>query len=284
VLDFRLLAGRNAPGSSGRARELTGKGGDVVQSMRRAPSYAWASTSAGSPRDGSQVFLGLLGGFDFRLDGHSVLLPKTAMRVLAFMAFADRPVTRSYVAQSLWLDATERHADGNLRSALWKVGRFNGSVIQAHGGRLALGPDVAVDYRDATALANGLLRDPESCSEWALDEDLLARDLLPDWYDEWLVVERERFRQLRLHALETLCLELLARRRYGQAIQAGVAAVGAEPLRESANVVLIRAYLAEGNVGEAVRHYRSFRHLLWDELGVRPSPGMTRLMGELAER
>ena len=42
-------------------------------------------------------------------------------------------------------------------------------------------------------------------------------------------MERERFHQLRLHALEALCDRLTTAGRYGEAIDAGLAAVTAEP-------------------------------------------------------
>ena len=79
--------------------------------------------------------------------------------------------------------------------------------------------------------------------------DLLCRagELLPHWYDDWVVIERERFRQLRLHALDALCESLAAAGRYAAAVEAGRASVAAEPLRESAHRLLIQAHLAEGN-------------------------------------
>ena len=64
--------------------------------------------------------------------------------------------------------------------------------------------------------------------------------MLPACYDDWVLVQRDRFRQLRLHALEALCERLTASGRYGEAIDAGLAAVCAEPLRESSHRVLIR--------------------------------------------
>jgi DNA-binding SARP family transcriptional activator len=70
-----------------------------------------------------------------------------------------------------------------------------------------------------------------------------------------VVFERERFHQLRIHALESLCDQLAASRRYVQAEQAGLAAISGEPLRESAHRALIRVYLREGNRGEAIRQY-----------------------------
>jgi DNA-binding SARP family transcriptional activator len=48
-------------------------------------------------------------------------------------------------------------------------------------------------------------------------------------------------------------------------------AVGIEPLRESAQRVLIEAHLAEGNLVEARRAFMRYRDLVADELGVLPS-------------
>jgi DNA-binding SARP family transcriptional activator len=137
---------------------------------------------------------------------------------------------------------------------------------------------ISVDFREATAAARHLLA---GCAEpgLALSPQLAEpKDLLTGWYDDWVLLERERFRQLRLHALETLCDLLTAAGRFGEAIQAGLTAVDGEPLRESAQRSLIRAHLAEGNGSEAVRRYRSFVKLLHDELGLKPSAGMNDLV------
>ena len=101
-----------------------------------------------------------------------------------------------------------------------------------------------------------------------LDDTLLSEDILPDWYDDWVLIERERFRQLRLHALDKLCEGFVHMRMFGQAVQAGMASVTEEPLRESAQRLLIGAYLGEGNHAEALRQYRSYRDLLKSELGI----------------
>ena len=63
-----------------------------------------------------------------------------------------------------------------------------------------------------------------------------------------------------------------------ETIDAGLVAVRAEPLRESAHRVLIKAHLAEGNHGEASRQYSSYRHLMLAELGVEPSPHLRELL------
>ena len=183
------------------------------------------------------------------------------------------------MAGSLWLDSTEDRASGSLRSALWRLNRRH-RFIEASGERLRLSADVAVDVEAAAAQARRLL-DPAASDCPSPDGLLLSRDLLPDWYDDWVAVERERFRQLRVHALERLCDRLVEAERFGEAIEAGMAAMTSEPLRESAHRALVRAHLAEGNRGEALDQYRRFRTLLRDELGLDPSPKMEALIASV---
>jgi DNA-binding SARP family transcriptional activator len=105
-------------------------------------------------------------------------------------------------------------------------------------------------------------------------------ELLPDWYDDWLVTERERLRQLRLHALEESVRVLIERGRLSEAIDLGLRAVAMEPLRESAHRLVIRAHLAEGNRAEALRQYRCCADLLRHELAVEPSAQMAVLLAD----
>ncbi|MGW0411579.1 AfsR/SARP family transcriptional regulator, partial [Streptomyces collinus] len=90
--------------------------------------------------------------------------------------------------------------------------------------------------------------------------------------------ERERLRQLRLHALDALAEALVREGRPALALEAAWESVRAEPLRESAHRAAVSAHLAEGNLSEAVRHYRSFQRLLREELGVEPSARLTRML------
>ena len=100
-----------------------------------------------------------------------------------------------------------------------------------------------------------------------------AADLLPSWYDDWVIVERERLRQIRVHALEELSRRLAAGHRYGDAIDAALAAIAADPLRESAHRRLIEAHLAEGNVSEAIRQYADVRWVALEPIGHRTLAG-----------
>ena len=109
---------------------------------------------------------------------------------------------------------------------------------------------------------------------WGID----AIDLLPGWYDDWALLERERIRQRLLHALEALSCQLVRAGRFAEAVEAAMMAVTAEPLRESAQRVLIQAHLAEGNWVEGRRTFEAYRDMLEHELGVQPEPELAAML------
>jgi DNA-binding SARP family transcriptional activator len=235
------------------------------------------ASSPRSPLPG-RIVLSLLGGFELRCGGRAVRVPLSVERVLAFVALQNRPINRSVVAGTLWPETTDERAGANLRSALWRLRRISVNLLETSAMHLRLGTGAAVDAHQLTASIWRIL-DP---SGDPATEDLLhvcgPSDLLPGWYEDWVLVERERLRQLRLHALETLCERLTAKRRFGPAVEAGLVAVHEEPLRESAQRALIRTYLAEGNAAEAIRQYRRYRQTLDEELGLEPSSEMDDLV------
>lgn len=217
----------------------------------------------------------LLDGFELVAGSNHAQLPHGAQRVVAFIALHDRPLLRSYVAGSLWLDSGEARAAANLRSALWRIHRVEPRLIDASGSSLRLGSEVSVDVRQMEAAARALLQgEPDTDLELAQ----LAGDLLPDWYDDWVLFERECFRQLRLRALEALCERLMRAGRLAEALEIGLQCVAGEPLRESAHRAVMRAYLADGNQAEAIRQYRLCERVLGEQLGICPSAQTQELL------
>jgi DNA-binding SARP family transcriptional activator len=259
--------------------------GPGKQDMMERLDRRRASRSRRIVRPSAQVNLSLLGSFELTSGGDSVSLPVPAQRLLAFIALRDRPVLRTHVAEMLWLDSTQRRACGSLRSALWRLRRPGLELVHVTSGRLRLEPRVVVDVRVLVAWARRVLDAPDGVDREPADlsrfRDPIFGELLPDWYDDWLVVERERLRELRVRALERVCERLTALRSFGPAIEAGRAAVYAAPLRESSHRCLIGAYLAEGNQAEALHEYRAYRDLLHDELALEPSSRMEELIGGL---
>jgi DNA-binding SARP family transcriptional activator len=228
------------------------------------------------------VSIALLRGFQIIQGDRPVSLPLGAQRLVAFLALQDRPVLRVFVAGSLWLDKAEKLACASLRSALWQLRRNGLDVVAVSRNHLQLSACLEVDVWNTVAEAQQVIegRDGQDVQP----DCLLAGDLLPDWYEDWVVLERERIRQLRLHALETLGQRLIDQGRPAQAIEVGLAAVAADPLRESAHRVVISAHLAEGNHSEALRQYETYTRLLEDNLGLRPSNQIRQLIGLVWDR
>jgi DNA-binding SARP family transcriptional activator len=255
----------------------------VAVSAIRQQAEPGGGTSIAALEGQQKPRLTLLGGFGLQIGDETVPLAPSPQRLLALLALREAALSRAYMAGQLWSDSTEAHAHGSLRSALWKLRTALPGIVWARGDNLALCPDVDVDVQRATRLSRALVsgcfdEDPVT----ALLEPRFTCELLPGWYDEWVLVERERHRQLCLHALESLCEHLTVTRRYGAAVLAGLAAIDREPLRESAYRALITVHLAEGNVGEAVRRYRLYEKIAARDLGVAPSPMMCSLLSGIA--
>lgn len=220
---------------------------------------------------GSRPRLHLLGGFELRCGGRPVAMPRSAQRLAAYLAVRGRPQQRIAVAGRLWPEVPDDRAQACLRSALWRLGAGDTSLATATRDEVALAPDVAVDLHELERAIDGALGPGESPPATPHVLRLLTREVLPGWYEDWAVSERERLKDLSLHALEALAEGLLDSGRPREAARCAFAAVQGEPLRESSQRLLIRAHLADGNTALAVRSYDAYRATLARELGEEPS-------------
>jgi DNA-binding SARP family transcriptional activator len=221
----------------------------------------------------------LFGGPYVTVDGHRRAVPEGSKRLLALVALGRGRVGRRYAADTLWPVGDDGRAAGNLRSALWRLRGAGIDVVCCDKLSLSLVAGVRVDARDLGAWAERVIGGrpwPGDLARVHLDTDAL--DLLPGWYDDWTILERERLRQRLLRALESLSAVLSRAGRHADAVESALAAVCAEPLRESAQRALVEAYLAERNWCEARRALGDYRDLLARELGVAPSADLTALV------
>ncbi len=222
-----------------------------------------------------RIELRLLGGFGLSVDGVDIEVTPAAQRLLAFIALTPRGAERSYTAFQLWPSHDERRAKANLRSALWRLGKAPAELVNATKSHLQLEADVWVDVRHG-------ISDLASCAgdsiiAATLPFQALDSDLLPDWYDDWLCIERERLRQFRLGSLEEGAEQALRLGRCAQAVQLGLAAVAIDPLRESAHRLVAEAHLGNGNQLDAQRQFETFSTMLEAQMGLRPSDRFSAL-------
>lgn len=228
--------------------------------------------------------LALLGESELRYGDDIVHLALSAHRLLSFLALQERGVQRPAAAEALWPNHRAGRAAANLRSALWQARRAGTTaIIDCAGQRIRLAPSVQVDMWHLTRCAHQIMASQSLTGLTGYGEVVegLARELLPAWSDDWVVLERERWDQLRLHALETLARWLIKAEKYLPALEVALTAVAIEPVRESAHRTVIEVHIAEGNSACAIKHYQRYRGLLQRELGVSPSQRMDRLVRSL---
>jgi DNA-binding SARP family transcriptional activator len=216
---------------------------------------------------------------DFRLDvgHHEVVLPTHAQRVVAFLALS-RPSGmtphRTALAEQLWCDGPRPRAQASLRTAIWRIRQADDRLVHADRGHVYLSAFVEVDVEHSLSQAGRLLNEDGDLAPDDTATTGLVADLLPGWEEEWLIVERERIRQVRIHALVALSHRLRRLGRFVPALNAAYTAITAEPLQESARAALVDVHLAEGNVVEARRQVDQYARLLWDEMQMVPSDAL----------
>jgi DNA-binding SARP family transcriptional activator len=228
--------------------------------------------------DSSAAALHLLNGPYVVRDGDLYAVPEGGKRLLVLLAVRGC-ISRRTAAEMLWPNVEMARAAGNLRSASWRLRCAGITILSEHADTLRLDDGVQLDVemlcRQARRISAGQITAP--------DLEMLpvaagALDLLPGWYEEWVVVERERVRCLMLDAIDAISAQLRRVGRCAEAIEAALVAVTADPLRDSAQAALVAAHLAEGNLCEARRAFSAYRRLLRAELGLEPPEALAQLV------
>jgi DNA-binding SARP family transcriptional activator/DNA-binding HxlR family transcriptional regulator len=234
------------------------------------------------------IEISLLGSFLLCVGGEPVgPLSVGSQRLLVFLALNDRHVGRAAMAGRMWPEVSNERAGISLRSALSRLDAPTREAILTASAGLRLAETVVVDLRNAQALAYRLLDNSGSVRITDLAPaslTALSSELLPDWYDDWVIAEAEDWRQLRMNALEALADQLILIGRLADAAGAARAAMKVEPLRESAHATLIRVHLAEGNQSEALRVYERYSALLQLALGLTPTDRLSALVEPISKR
>lgn len=244
-------------------------------------------SSAGDAGFQSAEFIDIqvLGGFSISVDGRPVTgLPVGSQRLLVFLALHDRTVSRSAIAAAMWPDTSAEHAGVSLRSALARLEGLGREAIVAESAALSLSDNVHVDYVEAQALAHRLLDSDTPIFDGDLAGAALvtmSKELLPDWFDGWIIAESEEWRHLRASAGEALADRLLMAGRFAEAGRAARAAIRVDPLRETPYGTLVRIHLADGNQSDALQVFETYRETLHNALDLEPTAQLSGLISGL---
>jgi DNA-binding SARP family transcriptional activator len=219
--------------------------------------------------------LRLLGRWQLVVDGADVDLGHREERLAALLGLTGRS-SRLHVAGLLWPESTDARALASLRRAVLQTNQRCPGLLHADRLTIGLDADVEVDVdqvrRAAAATENGFVGGA------SLVGRLAGEELLPGWYDDWVLPERERLAQLQVTALERIARHALEEDDLDLCVAAAHAAAHADPLLEAAAELAIRAHLARGDPGSALLEFGRYRDAVRDELGVPPSRAILDLV------
>jgi DNA-binding SARP family transcriptional activator len=191
---------------------------------------------------------------------------------------------RDNLAALLWPEATHARARHNLRQLLVELRRaVSPPWFKEVGETIALDLGaLEVDAVEFERLAAG--DDPEDLLRAAA---LYRGDLLAGLgeqsapYEDWLLSERERLRELALGAFAKLLRHQLATEAIEPAIHTALRVLALEPAQEAAHRTLMRLYARQGRRAAALRQYQLCVGALQRELGAEPEEATGRLYREI---
>lgn len=223
----------------------------------------------------------LLGGFGLSW-GEMPLPPIASQSARSLFAYLithrDRPHTRALLAGIFWPDLPDYQARRRLSQALWQIGR----VLQSLPGPTSylLADAETVQFNATSAYWLDVEEFEKSADQEAVV--LYRGDFLAGFYDDWMVVERERLREQYLAVLGRLLALCKREGAYEEALGYAHRLVAENPLGEEGHREVMRLCFLLGRRGEAAQQYECCRAILAEELGIEPAAATTALHREIA--
>lgn len=221
------------------------------------------------------------------------------LAVMAFIALASAPIAREKLAGTFWPDKTDQAAYYRLRHTLWELRRLTGDQYIASDNSncwLNRDADVRVDVLDfvrgCESLGIGTGRFSPDASQvpgltelaelyrGGLLDGIVAQDA--PLFDEWLLVERERFELLNQEVLWSLASAQQKARDDAGAAQTLTRLIQTDPLRERSYRALMKVHARQGDRAGALRVYAQCAQALDTDLGIEPSPETQQLRDRIA--
>ena len=240
--------------------------------------------------------LRLLGAPAVSHEARDIYLPsQKAMALLCYLAAeSERSFSRSQLIALLWEESSEREGRNSLSTVLTRLRQALPLFpLRAEGDTLAWqpAPEIWVDlhaFQAATQAALGSsaaridqLEGAAALYRGSFLDGFSVRDSAT--YDEWLRLERERWQQRWLNALEQLIDAHAQLGGYDRALVHARAAMSADPLQERFHRALMRLLYQAGDRAAALAQFRICRDVLDRELGVEPDAETSALYQAIAD-
>ncbi|MEZ4706673.1 MAG: BTAD domain-containing putative transcriptional regulator [Caldilineaceae bacterium] len=235
----------------------------------------------------SRLSIRLLGAFELKAPNGDIidLSSRKAQALCAYLAVMDKPTPRDTLAFLLWPDMADQAAKNNLRTTLSTLKRHLAPYLDITMSTVAFNLNQP-HFLDVETFQNWVSRAvaTKSIAELQAAVALYRGEFLDGFhvhnaepFEEWLLQQREHLHLRMLDAFEilvALCVE-------GGEISAGLAAgqklLTLEPWSEFVHRQLMILLANSGRRMSALAQYERCRRILFDELGIEPTPETTAL-------
>ncbi|MEJ2354188.1 MAG: BTAD domain-containing putative transcriptional regulator, partial [Anaerolineales bacterium] len=217
----------------------------------------------------------LLGTYEVRLKDRPIDLPsRPAQSLLAYLLLnPNQPIRREKLAGLIWPDSTESNARSNLRSALWRVRKS----FDSHGDTYLQVNNLTISFQlQATdwldvQVVDAKITDQTTTDALAEIVEAFGGELLPGFYEDWVVLERQRLNAVYGQKMDLFLDRLVAESRWGEVLEWGERWISMGFIPESAYQAAMIAHAAQGDLGKVAGVYQRCVLALERDLGIQPS-------------
>ena len=215
----------------------------------------------------------LLGQFHISFDGKPVdISSRSDQSLLAYLILnAGTAFRREHLAGLFWPDSDESNAKSYLRHTLWRLRKAFTEAdpsapdyLQAKKITITFAPGHSY-WIDTVVLADEA---GTSLEDLLATTQVYAGELLPGFYDEWVVLEREQLRAIFDRKMQRLLDQLQSARCWQELIRQAERWISMGDSPEPAYRALIRAHAGLGDVSGALAAYNRCVNALELGLGV----------------
>ncbi len=227
----------------------------------------------------------LLGKFEVCMDGRPVEMPlRAAQALLAYLVLnAGREQRREQVAGLIWPDMTDAKAQDNLRHTLWVIRKALGNRDYVLTDDFSVSFNTALDYWLDTTVLERKITGAESADDLIAIVSAYGAGLLPGFYDDWIMLERERLQAIFERKMALLLDKLVEAQRWPEVLDWGERWIALGQVPEPAYRALMSAHAGLGDMASIATIYQRCVEVLKTELGVEPA-AQTRTLYERLQR
>ena len=246
-----------------------------------------------------RIYASFFGRFSLQRYGQPLegLVAPKAQELLSFLILNRRhPHSRESLSELLWDDHPPERSRKYLRQALWRLQSMLDSDTQGESSLLKIDPgwiqfDPQLDcWADVEEFERVYLQViSRRARELTLDDfELIKRtvalyhgNFLEGWYQDWCMIERERYQRMYIMLLDKLVQYCEVHEDFDAGVVYGNEILRFDRAYERAHRQLIRLYQMAGDRTQALRQYERCADALREELGVAPSERTTQLYQQI---